>query len=198
MDEDSSSKSSDDDANVQSFLVAKSHPKAPSVTFVGETQRPRQPDQPHSTHPKIPDPKESSSWFHGLSNGDVIHNGRVLRSGPAKMGDTITPLSPHLTLKLKGLKSFIPLPVFNEEFLIRDQMAWSMDFEAWSDCMELMCVHLRDQDWGPVADRFEHHMVIVKQLRKDFGWMVALRYCRLVRQGFVRETNDNSIRQKWS
>ncbi|EGG05058.1 uncharacterized protein MELLADRAFT_88329 [Melampsora larici-populina 98AG31] len=244
MDEESS-KSSDDEANVRSFLVTKVPPEAPSVTFVCETQRqgPADRDQPAIIKTTATSAlKETVDWFQGcssqeesdkakalmtakkgsltLSNSDMIHNGRVFRSGPAKMGDAITPLSPHLTLKLKGLKSFIPLPVFDEEFLIRDQMAWSllppksedkadkekrlyggegpkeeltMDFEAWSDCMELMCVHLRDQDWGPVADQFESHMVIVKQLRKDFGWMVALRYCRLVRQGVMRETIDSSM-----
>ncbi|EGF97563.1 uncharacterized protein MELLADRAFT_84861 [Melampsora larici-populina 98AG31] len=155
-----------------------------------------------------------------LSNGDMIHNGRVFRCGSAKMEDALTPLSPHLTRKLKALKSFIPLPVFDEDFLLKDQKAWSllppksedkvekekrmyggegpveeltMNFEAWSDCMELFCVHLRAADWEPVAEKFEHYMTIVKKIRKDFGWMVALRYCRLVRQGVMRETIDGSL-----
>lgn len=200
MAEEESSKSSDDDADIQAILVEKRPPRAPSVTVLREAIVPN-PIRPSDRQPLANTGKEGKE----LSNGDMIHNGRIFKNGPAKMGDAITPLSPHLTLKLKHLKSFIPLPVFDEEFLLKDQMAWSMlppksedkaekekrlyggegpkeeltmDFEAWSDCMELMCVHLRDQDWGPVAERFESHMVIVKQLRKDFGWMVALRYCR--------------------
>ncbi|EGG06610.1 uncharacterized protein MELLADRAFT_86452 [Melampsora larici-populina 98AG31] len=155
-----------------------------------------------------------------LTNGDVIHNGRILRSGNAQMKQSLAPLSPGLTIILKGLTSYIQLTVFDEEWLIKDQKAWSsrttksdkkesgeariyggeapveeltIDYEVWGDCIELFCTHLTECGWKPVADKFESHIAVVKKLRKDFGWMVALRYCRLVRQGVMRETVDKSV-----
>ncbi|EGF99158.1 uncharacterized protein MELLADRAFT_94877 [Melampsora larici-populina 98AG31] len=187
-------------------------------------------------------PSDESTWFEGalskdesdkahaimaskkgtleMKNGDIIHNGRILKSGNAQMKESLAPLSPGLTIILKNLSSYIQLTVFDDEWLIKDQKAWSsrttksdkkesgeariyggeapveeltIDFEAWGDCMELFCAHLVSCGWKPVADRFEGHIAVVKKLRKDFGWMVALRYCRLVRQGVMRETVDKSI-----
>ncbi|EGG08079.1 uncharacterized protein MELLADRAFT_85183 [Melampsora larici-populina 98AG31] len=155
-----------------------------------------------------------------LSNGDVIHNGRILRGGGAQMKQSLAPLSPGLTIILKGLTSYIQLTVFDEEWLVADQKAWSsrttksdkkesgeariyggeapveeltIDYEVWGDCMELFCTHLVACGWRPVATKFEGHIAVVKKLRKDFGWMVALRYCKLVRQGVMRETVDKSV-----
>ncbi|EGG10676.1 uncharacterized protein MELLADRAFT_93611 [Melampsora larici-populina 98AG31] len=155
-----------------------------------------------------------------MLNGDVIHNGRILKGGNAQMTESLAPLSPGLTIILKGLSSYIQLTVFDKEWLVKDQKAWStrttksdkkesgeariyggeapveeltIDFEVWSDCMELFCSHLITCGWKPVAERFEGHIAVVKKLRKDFGWMVALRYCRLVRQGVMHETIDKSI-----
>ncbi|EGG01199.1 uncharacterized protein MELLADRAFT_92703 [Melampsora larici-populina 98AG31] len=139
-----------------------------------------------------------------MANGDVIHNGRILKGGDAQMQESLAPLS----------------PVFNEEWLIADQKAWSarttksdkkesgeariyggeepveeltIDYEVWGDCIELFCTHLVACGWKPIADKFGGHIAVVKKLRKDFGWMVALRYCKLVRQGVMRETVDKSI-----
>ncbi|EGG01464.1 uncharacterized protein MELLADRAFT_92159 [Melampsora larici-populina 98AG31] len=143
-----------------------------------------------------------------MENGDVIHNGRILRSGNAQMKESLAPLSPGLTIILKGLTSYIQLTVFDKEWLIKDQKAWgeariyggdapveelTIDFEVWGDCMELFCSHLVACGWGPIAERFKGHVAVVKKLRKDFGWMVALRHCRLVRQGVMRKTVDKSI-----
>ncbi|EGF98617.1 uncharacterized protein MELLADRAFT_95544 [Melampsora larici-populina 98AG31] len=155
-----------------------------------------------------------------MKNGDIIHNGRILKSGNAQMKESLAPLSPGLTIILKNLLSYIQLTVFDEEWLVKDQKAWSsrttksdkkesgeariyggeapveeltIDFEVWGDCMELFCSHLTACGWKPMTDRFEGHIAVVKKLRKDFGWMVALRYFRLVRQGVMRETVDKSI-----
>ncbi|EGG08414.1 uncharacterized protein MELLADRAFT_84569 [Melampsora larici-populina 98AG31] len=155
-----------------------------------------------------------------LENGDVIHNGRILKGGDAQMKQSLAPLSPGLTIILKGLTSYIQWTVFDEEWLVADQKAWSsrttksdkkesgeariyggeapveeltIDYEVWGDCMELFCTHLVACGWKPVAKKFESHINVVKKLRKDFGWMVALRYCKLVRQGVMRETVDKSV-----
>jgi hypothetical protein len=155
-----------------------------------------------------------------MVNGDVIHNGRILKGGNAQMTQSLTLLSPGLTIILKNLTSYIQLTVFDEEWLVKDQKAWSsrttksdkkesgeariyggeapteeltIDYEVWGDCMELFCTHLVACGWKPIAEKFESHINVVKKLRKDFGWMVALRYCRLVRQGVMRETVDKTI-----
>lgn len=60
-----------------------------------------------------------------LANGDVVHNGRILKGGDAQMTKSLAPLSPGLTIILKGLTSYIQLTVFDEEWLIKDQKAWS-------------------------------------------------------------------------
>lgn len=118
--------------------------------------------------------KEKSLWLSGkgtmvLSNGDVIQNGRRFRNGDAQMANALTPLSPSLTLCLKALKSYIPLPVFDETFLLRDQSAWStralkldkkdseesrmyggdgpieeltMPYNMWEDSIDLLQLHL--------------------------------------------------------
>ncbi|EGF98794.1 uncharacterized protein MELLADRAFT_95438 [Melampsora larici-populina 98AG31] len=155
-----------------------------------------------------------------MENGDIVHNGRILKGGDPQMKESLAPLSPGLTIILKGLTSYIQLTVFDEEWLIKDQKAWStrttksnkkesgeariyggeapveeltIDFEVWNDCMELFCGHLVACGWKPIAEKFKAHVAVVKKLRKDFGWMVALRYCQLVRQGVMRETVDKSI-----
>lgn len=33
----------------------------------------------------------------------------------------------------------------------------------------------------------------MEKIQKDFGWMAALRYCKLVREGVMQETVDLSI-----
>lgn len=133
-------------------------------------------------------------------------------------------LSPVLTHWLRTFKSYIPLTVFNKYFLIDDQTEWSrrkapteskiddgssslrvyggqpppdeltMQFEEWIDCMNLYIKYVEEAGWQTLAERFMGHMKVVMGLRDDYGWMVALRYCIRIRQGVMRETIDNRIR----
>ncbi|EGG12202.1 uncharacterized protein MELLADRAFT_89337 [Melampsora larici-populina 98AG31] len=229
--------------NTSVAFVREVIPKTTDVENLQSRQIP--PIQPPpTTQPQEPSQtlEDPQNWFEGASskeesdkalaimsakkgtlemvNGDIIHNGRILRGGNAQMKQSLAPLSPGLTIILKGLTSYIQLTVFDEEWLVKDQKAWSLrttksdkkesgeariyggeapveeltiDFETWGDCMALFCAHLVSCGWKPVAEKFEGHIAVVKKLRKDFGWKVALRYCRLVRQGVMRETVNKSI-----
>ncbi|EGG06413.1 uncharacterized protein MELLADRAFT_86601 [Melampsora larici-populina 98AG31] len=141
-----------------------------------------------------------------------------------EMEKGLTPLSPVLTHWLKTFKSYIPLTVFNKYFLIEDQHEWSrrkapteskidegsaalrayggqpppeeltMQFEDWIDRIALFIKYVAAEVWVTLAERFDGHRKVVMDLRENYGWMVALRYCRLIRQGVMRETVDNQIR----
>lgn len=65
-----------------------------------------------------------------------------------------------------------------------------MQFEQWLDCMKLFIRYVKDAGWVTMSERFKAHMNVVMELRDDIGWMVALRYCRRVRQGLMR-TNES-------
>ncbi|EGG13193.1 uncharacterized protein MELLADRAFT_86767 [Melampsora larici-populina 98AG31] len=133
-------------------------------------------------------------------------------------------LSPVLRHWLKTFRSYIPLTAFNKYFLIDDQTEWSrrkapseskiedgnaslrvygrqpppdelaMQFEEWIDCMGLFIKYVADVGWQTLAERFDGHRLVVMDLRESYGWMVALRYCIRIRQGVMRESVDNRIR----
>ncbi|EGF98065.1 uncharacterized protein MELLADRAFT_96203 [Melampsora larici-populina 98AG31] len=160
-----------------------------------------------------------------LHNGDVVENGRYLVADPSdEMEKGLTPLSPVLTHWLRTFKSYIPLTVFNQIFLIDDQQEWSrwkapteakiddgsaslrvyggapppeeltMQFGHWIDGISLFIKYVAAEGWETLAERFEGHRRVVMDLRENFGWMIALRYCRRIRQGVMRETLDNKIK----
>ncbi|EGG01529.1 uncharacterized protein MELLADRAFT_92036 [Melampsora larici-populina 98AG31] len=141
-----------------------------------------------------------------------------------EMEKGLTPLSPVLTHWLKTFKSYIPLTAFNRIFLLDDQQEWSrrkapagskiddgaaslrvyggppppeeltMQFEHWIDAMALFIKYVAEAGWTTLAERFKGHRDVVMGLRDNYGWMVALRYCRRLRQGVMRETIDNKIK----
>ncbi|EGG13039.1 uncharacterized protein MELLADRAFT_87028 [Melampsora larici-populina 98AG31] len=141
-----------------------------------------------------------------------------------EMGKGLTQLSPVLTQWLKTFKSYIPLTTFNRYFLADDQTEWSrrkapsesriedgssslrvyggnpppeeltMQFEEWIDCMGLFIQYVADAGWTTLSERFDGHRKIVMGIRETYGWMVALRYCVRLRQGVMRETIDNRIK----
>ncbi|EGF97852.1 uncharacterized protein MELLADRAFT_84204 [Melampsora larici-populina 98AG31] len=141
-----------------------------------------------------------------------------------KMEKGLTPLSPVLTHWLQTFKSYIPLTVFNRIFLLDDQQEWSrrkapteakiddgaaslrvyggapppeeltMQFEEWIDGMGLFIKYVVAEGWTTLAERFKGHRNVVMELREAYGWMIALRYCRRIRQGVMRETIDNKIK----
>ncbi|EGG08791.1 uncharacterized protein MELLADRAFT_84329 [Melampsora larici-populina 98AG31] len=146
-----------------------------------------------------------------LRNGDVVENGRLLVADTTEeMDKTLTLLSPVLSHWLKTFKSYIPLTVFNKYFLVEDQIEWgrrkaptesriddgsaSLRFEEWIDSIALFIKYVAEAGWPTLASRFEGHRSVVIDLRENYGWMIALRYCRRVRQGVMRETTDNRIK----
>lgn len=110
--------------------------------------------------------------------------------------------------------------MFNKTFLVDDQQEWSrrkapteskiddgnssvrvyggqpppeellMQFKDWIDGMNLFIKYVKYVGWETMAKRFEGHQTVVMELRENYGWMIALRYCRQIRQGVMRETNE--------
>ncbi|EGG02199.1 uncharacterized protein MELLADRAFT_91516 [Melampsora larici-populina 98AG31] len=141
-----------------------------------------------------------------------------------EMEKGLNQLSPVLTHWLRTFKSYIPLTVFNKVFLVDDQTEWSrrkaptesrikdgnasvrvygghpppeemlMQFEDWIDCMSLFIKYVAAEGWETLTERFEGHRKVVMSLRDDYSWMIALRYCRRIRQGVMRETINSRIR----
>lgn len=68
-----------------------------------------------------------------------------------------------------------------------------MTYEMWDDCMDLFQLHLIATGWVIVSEKISGHRVVVKQVRKDYGWMTAIRYCKMIREGIMRETVDMSV-----
>ncbi|EGG05992.1 uncharacterized protein MELLADRAFT_87494 [Melampsora larici-populina 98AG31] len=154
-----------------------------------------------------------------VENGQYLVNNES-----EEMENGLTPLSPVLTHWLKTFKSYIPLTAFNKFFVVDDQQEWSrrkapteskidngsaslriyggppppeelmMQFEEWIDAMSLFIKYVADAGWVTLPERFEGHRGVVTKLRDNFGWMVALRYCRRSRQGVMQETTDNKIK----
>lgn len=149
---------------------------------------------------------------------------RLIQVESDDMDQSLTPLSPVLMGWLRTFKHFISLTVFNRKFILLDYQAWSsrqtpseskiakgaadlriyggapppeelrMQYEEWRDAMKLFIRYIRAEGWLTLAERFEGHMEVVDKLRDDMGWMVALRYCRKIRQGVMRETIDKDIK----
>lgn len=153
-----------------------------------------------------------------IENGRLI-----LMDESVQMEKGLTQLSPTLQVYLRTFKAYIPLSVFEKIFLIQDHQAWStkkglseakileggagvkvysgeppideltMQYEQWLDAISLFIKYVRQEGWHTQAKRFEKHRQLVIGLREDIGWMVALRYCRRVRQGVMRSTIDKKI-----
>jgi hypothetical protein len=153
-----------------------------------------------------------------IENGRLI-----LLDDSQEMDKSLPPLSPVMTVWMKTFKAYIPLTAFNKLFLVYDQQAWGtkdpqteakvlkggpgirvfsgesppdkllMQFEQWLDCMKLFIRYVKDAGWWTMSERFKAHMEVVMVLRDEIGRMVALRYCRRVRQGLMRQTVDNKI-----
>lgn len=141
-----------------------------------------------------------------------------------EMEKGLTQLSPVLTQWLKTFKSYIPLTTFNKYFLADDHAEWSrrkapsesriedgsaslrvygghpppeeltMQFEEWIDCMALFIQYVAEAGWETLAKRFDGHRLVVMAIRDSYGWMIALRYCVRLRQGVMKETMDNRIK----
>ncbi|EGF98622.1 uncharacterized protein MELLADRAFT_95551 [Melampsora larici-populina 98AG31] len=148
---------------------------------------------------------------------------RILNDDSEQMERILTPLSQVLQVWLKTFKAYIPLTVFNKRWLREDQKEWEvkepqteakilkgganvkayggkpppeellMQFEEWLDSMKLFVRYVEEAGWVTQAERFRSHMDIVMDLRDNTGWMVALRYCRRIRQGVMRVTVDQKI-----
>ncbi|EGG08283.1 uncharacterized protein MELLADRAFT_85049 [Melampsora larici-populina 98AG31] len=158
-----------------------------------------------------------------LSNGDVIENGRlIVLDDSTQMEKSLPELSPVLTVYMQTFKAYIPLSVFERNFLREDAKGWStkkaptatkilegngtrvyggdppmdeltMQYEQWLDAITLFIRYVKQAEWQTQAERFEGHKLIVMDLRENVGWMVALRYCQRVRQGLMRATVDRKI-----
>lgn len=68
-----------------------------------------------------------------------------------------------------------------------------MQFEGWLNIMKLFVRYVEEAGWVTQASRFKPHMEIVMVLQDEIGWMVALRYCRRIRQGVMRVTMDQKV-----
>ncbi|EGF97844.1 uncharacterized protein MELLADRAFT_84192 [Melampsora larici-populina 98AG31] len=152
-----------------------------------------------------------------LSNGDVIENGRLMLKDKTKQLEKSLPsLSPVLSHYLRTFKAYVPLPVFDKLWLIRDQQAregteppsesklnksglnlrmyggdppmeeLTMQYKHWLDCFTLFSRYIQDAGWITLAENLKIHKEIVVELRETNGWMVALRYCKRVREGVMR------------
>ncbi|EGG11444.1 uncharacterized protein MELLADRAFT_90967 [Melampsora larici-populina 98AG31] len=159
-----------------------------------------------------------------LANGDVIENGRLMLKDKTKQLEKSLPsLSPVLAHYLRTFKAYIPLPVFDKLWLIRDQQAregteppsesklnkggsnlrmyggdppmdeLTMQYEQWLDCFTLFSRYIHDAGWITLAENLKVHKEIVVELRDTMGWMVALRYCKRVREGVMRTTVGGEI-----
>ncbi|EGG09748.1 uncharacterized protein MELLADRAFT_95217 [Melampsora larici-populina 98AG31] len=140
-----------------------------------------------------------------LRNGDVVENGRLLVADSSeKMEKGLPQLSPVLRHWLRTFKSRRKAP---SESKVDDGSAslrvyggqpppdeYTMQFEEWIDGISLFIKYVADAGWITLAERFEGHRRVVMDLRDNFGWMIALRYCILIRQGVMQETIDNRIR----
>ncbi|EGG04848.1 uncharacterized protein MELLADRAFT_88529 [Melampsora larici-populina 98AG31] len=158
-----------------------------------------------------------------LANGDVVENGRlIVLDDSTQMEKSLPELSPVLTLYLQTFKAYIPLTVFERDFLRQDSKGWStkkapsaskmlegngiriyggdsptkeltLQYEQWLDAITLFIRYVKKAGWETQSERFEGHKLVVMGLREDVGWMVALRYCQRVRKGVMRPTADKKI-----
>lgn len=159
-----------------------------------------------------------------LASGDVVENGRLPLTNPeVQMGQSLTPLNPVLRVWLKTCTGYIPITVFEKNWLLLELQAWStrdtvseakilaggtkikmyagdappeeleMEYLAWLDCMNLFIKYVRLFGWVTLAFWLEGHREIVTSLREKWGWMVAIRYCQKIRQGVMSETTDKGI-----
>lgn len=159
-----------------------------------------------------------------LSNGDVVENGQILLSSAVKqMGKGLTPLNPVLRIWLKTCNGYIPITLFDVDWLLLEQQAWctrevvseakilaggtkirmyagaappeelEINYATWLDCIILFIKYIRAEGWITLAERLDSHREIVSSLREKWGWMVALRYCQKIQQGVMNKSQDKEI-----
>jgi hypothetical protein len=153
-----------------------------------------------------------------IENGRMI-----IRDKSKQLGKSLPALSTVLAHHVKTFKVYVPLPVFDKLWLTQDRQAWegreppsesklnksgstlrvyggdppinelTMQYDQWLDCFGLFVRYIKDAGWITLAEDFAAHKEIVMEMRDSMGWMVALRYCRKVRQGVMRVTVDKEI-----
>ncbi|EGG01627.1 uncharacterized protein MELLADRAFT_57333, partial [Melampsora larici-populina 98AG31] len=111
------------------------------------------------------------------------------RIGKPLSGLTLMPLTPYFENRVKTLKAYVPMTVFDAGWIKRDHRAAgtkkvkTLKEGSWIDAIDLFIKYLEEEyDRPKAAKMFTKHkenVVKVKKLTKC--WMVALRYDMKVR-----------------
>ncbi|EGG08975.1 uncharacterized protein MELLADRAFT_84299 [Melampsora larici-populina 98AG31] len=148
---------------------------------------------------------ESGKGCMVLANGDIIENGRLMLKDKMKQLEKSLPsLSPVLAHYLQTFKAYVPLPVFDKLWLICDQQAregteppseskLNKGGQTCEYCFTLFSHYILNTGWITLSENLKKHKEIVVELRNTMGWMVALRYCKRVREGVMRTTVGGEI-----
>lgn len=159
-----------------------------------------------------------------LSGNVIENGRILVANPKAQMGKSLVPLNPVLCVWLRTMNGYIPITVFNTIWLKLEQQAWSnretqsetkilaggtkirmyagtaptdeltIEYAEWLDCITLFIKYVLADGWITLAGWLEGHKAIVTDLRESAGWMVALRYCQMVRQGVMSEAIDKEIK----
>lgn len=125
-------------------------------------------------------------------------------------------LSEYFEKKMKGPKGYIPLTVFNTQWLKQDlvqqtfrnrttkekindihvgmtvPVEWKMTFGEWVVAFDLFVAYLRFYNHGPLASNFVIHKSNVMEIKKEnFNWPMAFRYNIAIRTTVMTVRNTN-------
>ncbi|EGG00063.1 uncharacterized protein MELLADRAFT_93900 [Melampsora larici-populina 98AG31] len=120
--------------------------------------------------------------------------------------DGLVALSPWFNAKMKPFKGYIPLSIFNPQWLRLDLVRqsqrvkkkkdseddrytcldvpdeWRMNFGEWISAFDLFVSYIRHYGHGDVADKFVIHRENVMAIKREWAsWIMAFRYDQAIR-----------------